>query len=156
MAYASTTPVPVERTRAQIETLVSKYGAARFASGWESGKAMVMFEMRGRRVRFVLQLPYANDDRVRYDARGGERSATAQKRMYDQITRSMWRGLWLVIKAKLESVEANIATFEEEFLSHIVLPGTGETFGEWAQPHLEAAYRTGDMPPMLTMGSKKK
>jgi len=35
MAYAENTKVPVEKTRAEIERLVGKYGATRFASGWD-------------------------------------------------------------------------------------------------------------------------
>ena len=59
-----------------------------------------------------------------------------------------WRALLLVVKAKLEAVEAEIATFEEEFLPHIVLPN-GRTVGEMALPEIERAYQGGRTPALL-------
>lgn len=58
----------------------------------------------------------------------------------------------LVIKAKLEAVEAGIAAFEEEFLAHIVLPN-GSTVGQFMMPQIAAVYETGRMPPLLLTGS---
>jgi hypothetical protein len=48
-----------------------------------------------------------------------------------------------VEKSRLE-IERILATFEEEFLAHFVVPGGG-TFGELAIPKVEDAYRTGQM-----------
>ena len=53
-----------------------------------------------------------------------------------------------MIKAKLETVESGISTVEAEFLANIVLPDT-TTAGDWMIPPIDAAYRTGEMPPML-------
>jgi hypothetical protein len=64
--------------------------------------------------------------------------------------RQRWRALALVIKAKLEAVEAGITIFEEEFLAHIVLPD-GRTAGEYMVPQIEESYRTKQMPPLLPM-----
>ena len=45
------------------------------------------------------------------------------------------------------------AVFESEFLAHIILPGSGQTFGEWAIPQIARAYdEAGTMPPMLPCG----
>lgn len=58
MAFAEGTSVPVGRTRAEIETLVAKYGATRFAFGWiDDNQAAINFVAHGRLVRFVLPLP---------------------------------------------------------------------------------------------------
>ena len=54
----------------------------------------------------------------------------------------------LVIKAKLEAVEAGISVFEEEFLANIVMPD-GTSFGKWALPQLDEIYETREVPPML-------
>lgn len=62
--------------------------------------------------------------------------------------RQRWRALALVIKAKLEAVEAGITEFEEEFLAHIVLPNGG-TVGQFMLPQVATAYETGQMPPLL-------
>jgi hypothetical protein len=138
--YAEGTAVPVDRSKAEIERLLTRYGATAFASGWSDGSATLLFEAQGRRIRFELPLPNAkshpNDD----------------KRMKE--ARRRWRCLALVIKAKLEAVESQIVTFEEEFLAHIIVPGTKETFGTWAAPQIAAAYERGlKMPPLLGAGA---
>ena len=56
-------------------------------------------------------------------------------------------------KAKLEAVESEITTFEEEFLAHILLPD-GQTAGDYLLPQLERVYETGKMPTMLPMLAK--
>lgn len=79
---------------------------------------------------------------------GTLRSQTQQEEIYEQAVKQRWRALALVIKAKLEAVEAGITIFEDEFLAHIVLPN-GQTAGEYMVPQIEAAYETGKMPAML-------
>lgn len=51
----------------------------------------------------------------------------------------------LVVKGKLEAVESEIVTFEEEFLAHLVLPN-GQTVGSEVRPMVAQAYETGIMP----------
>jgi hypothetical protein len=137
MAYAENTVVPIERSKAEIEKMLSRYSASAFALGWTPSGATLMFEAHGRRIRFELPLPKGKDCR--------NADALAKE------TRRRWRCLALVIKAKLEAVESKIVSFEEEFLAHIVVPGkNGETFGQWAGPQLAAAYERGsNMPPLL-------
>lgn len=53
-----------------------------------------------------------------------------------------------MIKAKLEAVASSITTFEDEFLSHIVLPD-GQTVGRHVKPRIAAAYESGQMTPLL-------
>lgn len=57
MQYASNTDVSVEKSRAEIESVCRRYGATAFASGWQGNRASITFEMRDRRIRFVLPLP---------------------------------------------------------------------------------------------------
>ena len=149
--YAANTDVAPEKTRAEIERIVTRYGATRFMSGWEENGAAVMFEMRGRRVRFSLSLPERTDPRFSQRRSGRPAPTTAGiTRAYEQAVRSLWRALFLVIKAKLEAVESGIAVFESEFLAHIVVPGTNQTFGEWAIPQIAEAYDRGlALPPLL-------
>lgn len=123
MAFAEGTTVPVAKTRGEIEALVEKYGAARFASGWdETGKAAVSFAIKGRLVRFALQLPGLEEGRKKAPRRYTWKTPTdaqAQK-WVDAETRRRWRCLLLAIKAKLEVVETGIETFEQAFLANIV------------------------------------
>lgn len=127
--FAYGTTVAPEKTKAQIESLLSRYGANSFASGWNGTKAVLIFQAHGRRVKFELDL----------------------KNKEEREVMRLWRCLLLAIKAKLEVVESGIATFEEEFLAHIVLPD-GETVGDWIQPQIQNVYETGKMPLMLGSG----
>ena len=156
--YAENTSVPSDRSRAEIERTVERYGATGFSYGWKGGVASIMFELPvptgSRRIRFMLPMPDRNARQFTLTPAGrAHRSPTAAAAAYDQAVRQRWRALALVIKAKLEAVAAGIATIEEEFLAHIVLPDAhGSTVGEWVQPQLEAAYATGELPRMLPGG----
>jgi len=150
--YAKGTTVAVAKSRAEIESLLTRYGAASFASGWDQKGASILFAVKGRHVKFVLPLPLPDDKAFTRDARGRPRTKDAAAREWDASCRQRWRALCLVIKAKLEAVESGITTFESEFLSHIVLPG-GFTVGEMTIPAIAHAYETGEMPPMLGSGS---
>ena len=61
------------------------------------------------------------------------------------------RPLVLVIRAKLEAVEAGITTIEQEFLADMVMPGD-VTVGEALLPRLDDALNTGRMPDLLPGG----
>ena len=150
--YAENTTVSSERSRAEVESLLRKYGAGKFGYMWESNAAVVVFEMRARRVRFLLPLPDKSDPKFFHTPTGrARRNPNASYEKWEQDCRSRWRALVLCIKAKLESVESGIETFEEAFLPHIVLPN-GETIGEYVIPHIGEAYSARKMPPLLAVG----
>lgn len=128
--FAETTRVPVEQTRAEIEKTLVRYGASRFAYMNETGRAVIVFEAKERRLRFDLPLPK------------GESDKDAQSR------RQKWRALLLAIKSKLESVESGIETFEEAFMAQVVMPD-GRTVSQHARPLIASAYRGEPMQPLL-------
>lgn len=146
--YAAETTVDPSKTRGEIEATLKRYGADKFVSGWDEGRAVVGFRCKDRLVRFELHLPARTEKRFLRDGRGSIRSPAAIDREYEQAIRSLWRRLLLCIKAKLEAVNSGIETFEEAFLAHIVLPGN-ETVSEWLGPQLQAAYTSGTMPQSL-------
>lgn len=146
MPYAENTSVPPDRSRAEIERTLVRYGADQFMYGWEDERALVGFRADGKYVRFELPIPDRDDYRL--TERGKARSQASAEKAYDQAVRQKWRALSLVIKAKLEAVESGIVTFEEEFLAHFVLPD-GTTVAKRAVPALEEAYKTGKMPKLL-------
>lgn len=133
MRYARRTEVPVSRSRAEVESLVLRYGADQFGSAIdnEGERAMIQFRIASWLVRFVLPLENCTD----------------------QQQRQRWRALVLVIKAKLEAVETGITTIEEEFLPHVVTPG-GETFGQWAVPQLRIMQKEGRLPDRILIDKK--
>jgi len=149
-AYAATTNVSVENSRAEIERTLRRYKADAFAYATEPAKAMIGFRIGGRQVRFMLQMPDPNSREFTQHSRGRREPAAAEK-LWEQACRQKWRALALVIKAKLEAVSAGITTIEDEFLAHTVLPD-GSTVGAWMQPQVDEAYRVGSMPQLLIGG----
>jgi hypothetical protein len=137
MTYAQRTTVSVDKTRAEIERTLRRYGASTFAYAMEAGRAVVMFEANARRIRFDLPLPPLKDSMT-----------AASLKTDEQIHRQRWRALLLAIKSKLEAVECKIETFEEAFLAHVVLPD-GSTVGQHAAKSIALAYSGNRMVPLL-------
>jgi hypothetical protein len=73
---------------------------------------------------------------------GRARAASAVDAEYDKAVRQRWRALALVVKAKLEAVDSEITTFEDEFLAHTVLP-SGRTVSEEIMPSVDIAIASG-------------
>lgn len=149
--FAAKTEVPAERSRAEIEATLSRYGADQFLFGWEDARALIAFRHSGRQIRFLLEMPAREDRAFTTYQRGSStfrRAPAEAQKLWEQATRQKWRALALVIKAKLEAVAAGISVFEDEFLANIVLP-TGQLAGEWMRPQIARAYSTGQMPPLL-------
>jgi hypothetical protein len=144
MAYAEGTSVSVERSRAEIETILRKYGAAAFQHGWRDieGKRVeqIDFLANDKQVRFVLVLPSKDEPGFRFRKLGNKkvpRTAEQSYTAWEQACRQKWRALTLCIKAKLEAVAAGITEFEHEFLAQVVDPESGKTVGEMMKPFLQ-------------------
>lgn len=149
MRYAENTSVPVEKSRAEIENILTRYGASQFgyATDSERGIASIQFCAQDRHVRFTLHLPTRSDKQFAFTPKRREmRSPESRLEAWEQACRQRWRALALCIKAKLEAVTCGITEFEAEFMAHIVLPG-GATVGQFMKPQIERAYTTGDLPP---------
>jgi hypothetical protein len=112
--YAENTSVPSDKSRAEIETTLTRYGATAFGYGWQEQGAMITFEANGRRIRFILPMPDRKDQVFwRTPGRGLVRSADQAQAEYEQAVRQRWRALALAIKAKLEAVASSgITEFE--------------------------------------------
>jgi hypothetical protein len=126
--YAHKTSVAPEKTRGEIEKTLMRYGADSFAYASTPTGGVVAFVMHGRKVRIELKIPDIDDREFTHAARN-KRSPAQVKVFHDQAIRQRWRALLLVTKALLESVEAEIQTFDEAFMSHLVLPN-GATIGQ--------------------------
>lgn len=148
MAYAATTNVAVSKTKGEIDGLLRKHKAAGFGVFEERTRAMLVFEMSERRIVFHLPLPDQLDKEFVMTARGKARSADAALAAWEQACRSRWRALFLCIKAKLESIESGIESFEDAFLAHIQMPD-GHSVSEHVKPRIAQAYETGTMQPLL-------
>lgn len=148
--YAENTEVPIDRSKAEIEKILVRYGADQFMYGTSSNRAMIAFRANNRHVKFILPLPDSEDPEFKRTPTGRSRRGEAVNKEYAQEVRRRWRALALSIKGKLEAVETGIMTFEQEFMAHIVLPG-GQTVGDFMTPQIEEAYRSKKMPQMLPL-----
>lgn len=150
MSFAEKTEVPIVRSKAEIEGMLTRYGADQFVSGWADNQTKIQFRAKDRYVRFSMTLPRPDEKRFTQDPRCAwrTRSEQAAQKSYDQELRRLWRALALVIKAKLEAVQSGITTFEDEFMAHIVMPD-GKTVSEHARPMIESAYLSGKAVALL-------
>lgn len=153
--YAGDTSVSVERSRAEIEGTLAKYGASRFGYMTDETYAVIGFVMNGKAIKFALPRPNpAADEFTKYTymranvrREGGVNPPETARKLWEQACRARWRSLNLCIKAKCECVASGITTFEEEFLAHIVTPG-GRTIGQRLLPQLAAIVADGKMPSL--------
>lgn len=147
MPYAETTDVPVSKTKGEIDALLRKHRATGFGTFEEAERALLVFQMKDRRIRFELPLPDPKDRAYTWSKRG-PRSADSAAAAWEQACRSRWRALFLCIKAKLESIESGIESFDDAFLAHIQMPD-GKTVGQHVRPEIAIAYEKGEMRNLL-------
>lgn len=164
--YAQGTSVPVDNSRREIERTLERYGASTFGYAWDRREepycrrcralaspscrsegeeghpysvdreireyAMLSFKLRDRAIRLDVPMPVAREvgSRASVDAR----------------TRERWRAIALVVKAKLEAVNAGISTLEQEFLANVVTD-SGMTLGQILIPRMTEAVSAGRLLP---------
>jgi len=154
--FAKSTEVAVDKTRAEIEHVLRKYGADAFGYALDGAHAKIAFRLQGRYFRFALTLPPADRADFQTYKQGSStflRAAGVAEKLWEQECRSLWRALLLVIRAKLEAVAAGITTLEDEFLSSMVL-SDDSTVGETMKPQIEEHYRLGGPPRLMLDGPK--
>lgn len=148
--YAEGTGVPPERSRAEIERVLHRYGASEFAYRAGAEQAEVAFHLGGVTVRLRVEFPDPGAPEFTHTPTGRMRKVEgAASDAYTAEVRRLWRALSLVIRAKLEAVESGISTVEREFMADIVMKG-GRTIGETILPRLSEATRTGRLLPEHT------
>ena len=151
--FASRTTVSAAQSKTEIENLLRRYGADQFIHGWEPGRAVIGFRIREYPVRMTLPIPDIEDfltfeRKTPTGIRTSHRDNDAARRMAEQAERQAWRALTLMVKAKLEAVEAGITSIEHQFLPDILLP-QDITVGQEVLPHIQEAVQSGRMPRIL-------
>src|SRR3954469_7936691 len=111
--YAASTEVSVEKSKRVIELLLREHGADAYHSGWDTTRDIIEFGWQGKQIRFVLPRPAERD--FQSSPKGWARTQKQIAEAIAQADRQRWRALYLVVRAKLEAVEAGISVFEEEF-----------------------------------------
>lgn len=146
MAYAEGTTVPFEKSISEIITALKKAGAERIGQFEDTGFYAVQFHLADRMVRFRVPFKPLTDIPMR-DGRGMMLTAAQRAARFDAARRQRGRALLLVIKAKLESVESGVETFEEAFLAHVVM-SDGHTVYERISQGLALEYQQGRPDPV--------
>lgn len=174
--FAEGTSVPVEKSRAEIETLLKRHGAGAFmtATDADHGVSQIGFRMGGSLFRIEVRQPrpeeappasrqeLSNDPRA---IKARNRYTTEQERARKEQERRLkwaegeekrrWRAQLLLVKAKLETIATGSTTAEREFLADMVLPG-GKTVSNHLAPQLSSWIAKGKpMPFMLGDGGER-
>ncbi|MFA5135703.1 MAG: hypothetical protein WC505_08030 [Patescibacteria group bacterium] len=149
--FASSTTVNSDGSVAEIKRTLQRFGASSFVHGETEKGAMIEFQARERRIRFVLHLPDRENDQFTTTPTGRQRKNQNQVFLaWEQGCRAHWRALALIIKAKLVAVESGIRSFEEEFLADTILPGN-RTVSGMLLPQVAAAYESGKVPKLTLL-----
>jgi hypothetical protein len=147
--FAEGTEVPAAKSKFELETLLEKYGADQILFGSKPGQgAVIAFVIQNRQIRFLLPFPNMNSDEFIKTPTGRIRKNTTKNEAYDQEIKRRWRSLCLCVKGKLESVDAGIVTFEQEFMPYFVLPN-GQTVADKVIPEINEIYLSGKTPQLL-------
>lgn len=149
--FAKGTSTSVEKTFSEIRALLKKYDATNFAIIEDDERFGIAFQRDNRRVRFVVPLPSRDDARVVTGNQYRQYKGAYSESKHEQLIRERWRAAFLVIKAKLESVNSGIETFDEAFMGQLVL-ASGQTMAEWATPQMDMLMDSDNMPPLLPSG----
>lgn len=144
--YAENTQVSPARSIEEIQRLLTRFGAERFAYATDAQKAMIAFQLKGRSYRVEIKIPPREE--FNRTETGKPRKESAAFQAWEQAVREKWRAKVLLIKAKLVAVAHDDTTIEDEFLADTVLPD-GRRIGEHIAPKIEEAYRTGGMPALI-------
>lgn len=147
--YAKGTTVNQDRSKAEIERILLRYGATAFAYVVRSDGATIGFEQEGRRYR--IDILYPDPEIYAETPQGRPRKQAVARTAWEQGVRELWRSVTLLVKAKLEAVECGLVPFDHEFLPYALLPN-GSTVGGWAEEALPKALEGKEMPKLLGDG----
>ena len=120
--YAHRTDVPVERSRAELDSLLSRYGATSRIVGDDRVVAIVAFSLGDHFCRVEVPIPSPADTGPvpRHWEYMNDRDRRA---VLANNERARWRSLVLLVKAKLEAIRLGVTTAAREFPA---LPGCAE------------------------------
>ncbi len=120
--YAEGTKVSVESSRGEITGILAKHGVQRM--GWMATPEgdELLFELGGGQYRLQIRRPTLEEVRARYVAEGGRWNLVYDPQAkVDAEWRRRWRANVLLLKAKLEFIDAGDTTIERELLPYRVL-----------------------------------
>ena len=151
MAYAETTTVSVEKSVAEIVTLIRRQDGAQIAQLDDDARYVIAFTMAARQIRFIVQFDPLSHKRFDLDGRGLRRTAEGRRVQWEQHRRQRMRALLLVIRAKFESIDSKVETFEEAFLANVVM-ADNKTLYERVKEPIALEYDSGKIAPLMLGG----
>ncbi len=137
--YASNTTVSADRSKAEIERTLIRYGVDEFMYGRSAAGAGIAFTFKGRTIKLNVPLPKRDE----------YKSTKTGEMDWEKECRRLWRVLLLWIKANLEVVESGLITFEDVFLAQTCLPD-GSTVAQSTQEKIGSMITSGKMQKLLT------
>ena len=156
--FAAGTKVSVEKSRVELEMLLSKHGAPKRAVlvDDETCSARVVFRLDGRDYCVVVPMPKpedvvpqkSSDQPPGWWKWGREKREGWCKKEHEQRTRERWRQLLLIVRAKFEAIASGLSTAEHEFLADMMLP-SGQPLLERLLPELRSIEVRDPSAPLL-------
>ena len=135
--YAANTSVPLDRSKAEIERTLKRYGIVEFMYGTSLKGDGIAFRHDGKGYKIAIPIPKRDDFRT--------------DKQWQQAQRRRYRVLLLTLKAKLEAVGEGLANFETEFLAYMALPD-GKTVADDILPQIEQGFKVGKKVKLLLPG----
>ena len=152
--YARNTTVATDRSIGELKKIVQNYGGGDFAYVERVDMAIVAFKMNKRTLQYKIDLPPRDDRKYTHtESRGSERHSSDARKLWEKDCRQKWRVLVLLVKATFEAIENDLMSFDQAFMSSIVLKN-GQTLGDRFLPELDKIISTGTLPLMITAGKK--
>jgi hypothetical protein len=112
--YAHRTDVPVERSRAELDALLSRYGATSRIIGDDRRTAIVAFSLGDHLCRVSVPIP-SHADTGPIPRHWEYMNDRDQRAVLARNERARWRSLVLLVKAKLEAIRLGVTTAAREF-----------------------------------------
>jgi len=130
--YMETTKIATERTVAEIQKVLSQYGAQRIMTEYDNGEVVSLsFEILVNNVELPFRLPCRW--RFIYDILKSRRNKTISNRgadaLADQSKRIAWRQILRWVESQLALVQTDMVKIQEVFLPYM-MDVSGQTLYE--------------------------
>ncbi len=152
--YAKQTTVSVSKSVEELKKIIRQYGGGEIVYAESEEMAAIGFKKGERSIKYQISLPPKDDKLYTHtESKGLERHPVDAHKLWERDCRQRWRVLVLLVKATFEAIENGLMSFEQAFMSSIVMRN-GQTLGDRFLPELDKVIETGKLPLMITAGGK--
>ncbi|MCA4133382.1 hypothetical protein [Arthrobacter sp. M4] len=114
--YVRGASITASASQAEIQDMLSDFGAVGLRCIREDGRATIAFRSGGQQFRMILVLPRSADEELQ------KRSTGHALKTPQETARQRWRALSVLIRAKLDAVASGIVSFDQEFMAYRLPP----------------------------------